>query len=766
MAIKNNIFQNCFDPTDTIVLSYNDAIVTPGSVAFFNNKCYQDTLVAGLTIPIGAINSSNTYGTCVDCSKVGYQGILIQNCVTSQQIVVTVSITQTININDYITYGPECWRVIALNQPINNLVLSSLNKFNNCSSCIDTGAGDNGAVFNLILRNCCDENDIIYRSENIGGFPGSSVSSPLLNQTTYIIGSKCYVVISTGGPGGSIVYRTGFSGCNVDCLPCNPSSTPTQTPTPTPSITPSVTPTITPTVTRTPGLSPSPTPSAYVTTTTTRATGTTDCAIITLFPLGLICNVVDPTTLLSSDGILSINVTGGTPPYSFLWSNGSTDQTVTGVGVGTYDVTVVDFYGDFTATTSCSLFGPTPTPTQTPTPTVTPTSTPPAIPDLCLSVTVDSGLTSFIQYEGNGIINSKMSWSALTTTIPQVSFSGATSQIYWNNSEWVITSIGVNGENITSSSTNSIPLTNWVVLGGGSITSVSATQGLCPEYTTMINTLNVSNASCSDKCDGSISITTQNGSGNFSYELLNITGKQPTPFFNNLCDGNYTVKIYDNVTGQQDVQNVTILNIKNVETYKIELTNVTFTTITNTQQTKTYQQTAQIKVTNLTTNLPLSNSESVSFVVYSQKFFDDQLWWSSPYKGTDGIIFNVDKNGTSQTMSTISSTSVVSNSGRKCSNYGMKQNYQEKQVSVTMTGGDVITLTSTLSISVNDLPSCTGIPCTSCSSGIYCSAYVYGQTTLGFGSPALNGNSCSTIISGNNRLDNQATINGCLSGPL
>ena len=33
MAIKNNIFQNCFDPNDTIVLSYNDAIITPGSVA-------------------------------------------------------------------------------------------------------------------------------------------------------------------------------------------------------------------------------------------------------------------------------------------------------------------------------------------------------------------------------------------------------------------------------------------------------------------------------------------------------------------------------------------------------------------------------------------------------------------------------------------------------------------------------------------------------------------------------------------------------------
>lgn len=763
MAIKNNIFQNCFDPTDTIVLSYNDAIITPGSVALFNNKCYQDTNTPGLTIPIGVVNGANVYNNCTECSAIGYQGILIENCTTLEQIVVTISITQTIKVNDYINYGPECWRVVSLNQPINNLILTNVNRFNNCLSCTETGVSDTGTVISLILKNCCDDNDIIYRSENIGGFPGSLISPPILGQTTYKIGVKCYVVVSTGGPGGSTVYRTGFSGCQIDCGPCNPTPTPTPTVTKTPTPTPSITPSVTPTVTKTPGLTPTPSPSPYVTTTTTRATGTTDCAIVTLFPMGLLCNVVDPSTSTSSDGILSVNITGGTPPYTFLWSNGATQQTVVGVGVGTYDVTVVDFYGDFTATTSCSLTGPTPTPTQTPTPTVTPTATPPSIPDLCLSVTVDSGLTSFIQYEGNGIINSKMSWSALTTTIPQVSFSGTVSQIYWNNSEWVVTGIGVNGENITSSSTNSIPLTNWVVLGGGSITSVSATQGLCPEYTTMINSIGINNASCSNKCDGSITITTQNGSGNFSYELLNITTKQPTPYFDNLCDGSYTVKIYDNVTGEEDVRTVTILNTQNVQSYKIELVNVTFSTITNTSVNKTYQQTATVKVTNTTTGQPLQSGESVDFTVFSQKFFQDQLWWSSPFKGTDNISFVVEKNGVAQSLSVISSSNVVSNSGRKCNNNGRREINVGAQNTITMTSSDTITLKATLSISVDDLVPCNTIPCTSCNTGVYCDTYVYGQTTLGIGSPVLKGNSCATITMGNSRMDNQAQITGCAS---
>jgi hypothetical protein len=46
-----------------------------------------------------------------------------------------------------------------------------------------------------------------------------------------------------------------------------------------------------------------------------------------------------------SDGTATVSATGGTTPYSYLWSNGQTLATATGMSVGSYDVTVSDANG-------------------------------------------------------------------------------------------------------------------------------------------------------------------------------------------------------------------------------------------------------------------------------------------------------------------------------------------------------------------------------------------------------------------------------------
>lgn len=46
-----------------------------------------------------------------------------------------------------------------------------------------------------------------------------------------------------------------------------------------------------------------------------------------------------------TDGILSATSTSGTPPYTYLWSTGSTSQTIMNLGAGTYAVTVTDANG-------------------------------------------------------------------------------------------------------------------------------------------------------------------------------------------------------------------------------------------------------------------------------------------------------------------------------------------------------------------------------------------------------------------------------------
>lgn len=47
----------------------------------------------------------------------------------------------------------------------------------------------------------------------------------------------------------------------------------------------------------------------------------------------------------ASDGSLLGSASGGTPPYSFLWSNGSTSSLISGLLPGNYNLTVTDFNG-------------------------------------------------------------------------------------------------------------------------------------------------------------------------------------------------------------------------------------------------------------------------------------------------------------------------------------------------------------------------------------------------------------------------------------
>jgi subtilisin-like proprotein convertase family protein len=63
---------------------------------------------------------------------------------------------------------------------------------------------------------------------------------------------------------------------------------------------------------------------------------------------------VNPTS--GNNGSATANPSGGTSPYSYLWSNGGTTQTITGLGAGTYTVTVTDA-NNCTATGSVTLTG-------------------------------------------------------------------------------------------------------------------------------------------------------------------------------------------------------------------------------------------------------------------------------------------------------------------------------------------------------------------------------------------------------------------------
>jgi hypothetical protein len=56
-------------------------------------------------------------------------------------------------------------------------------------------------------------------------------------------------------------------------------------------------------------------------------------------------DVVTPATCIATNGAITAFGSGGMPPYSYLWSNGATTQTITGLGSASYSVTVTDANG-------------------------------------------------------------------------------------------------------------------------------------------------------------------------------------------------------------------------------------------------------------------------------------------------------------------------------------------------------------------------------------------------------------------------------------
>ncbi|MEO5643626.1 MAG: T9SS type A sorting domain-containing protein, partial [Bacteroidia bacterium] len=66
---------------------------------------------------------------------------------------------------------------------------------------------------------------------------------------------------------------------------------------------------------------------------------------------------VNPTTCSGTDGSIDIDVIGGTTSYSFLWSNNDTNEDLTNIAAGSYNVTVTDANG-CTAITSAFVNDP------------------------------------------------------------------------------------------------------------------------------------------------------------------------------------------------------------------------------------------------------------------------------------------------------------------------------------------------------------------------------------------------------------------------
>ena len=446
----------------------------------------------------------------------------------------------------------------------------------------------------------------------------------------------------------------------------SPTPTPTPTITPTNTVTPTVTPTstVTPTPTKTPKVTPSNSPAVRP---------KNECDVVTLFDMGIQCYpLAIPTSSTSNDGVLSILVTGGTSPYSYYWADGQRTQTLVGVSQNNYEVTVVDFYGDYTATTVCSLFPVSPTPTSTVTP--TPTNKPaPVYPDLCLIYVGPSVSYGPIQFVINGTVNGKPTWTA-TYDGTQLDVEWSTQNSRWEIQGWTFT-IGIP----VSVNTSNVPDSGWSI-AGGSQAQLSMTQGNCPAYLPLQSVPTSQNTTCPAVNNGSITLVTNYGVSPYQYSINNGQTYQQSNVFQGLSPSTYTVITKDSANNTLS-NTVVITSLGQNANYTIGVV------VDNEVNLGPGSQMASWRV-NITPPLPFGTSISFSLTVNTIKGY------YLPGTGTINGTTVVKKNNTTIGIAGQSSTPLVNSDRAFCSPYTSGTTTTTTLYSVTMGYGDVVSGTS------------------------------------------------------------------------
>lgn len=507
---------------------------------------------------------------------------------------------------------------------------------------------------------------------------------------------------------------------------------PTKTPTPTPTKTP--TQTVTPTNTST--NTPTPTPTRTPTQTPSNSPVVipqNDCEVFTLFDMGLICNPITlPSSSTSSDGSLSVLVTGGTSPYSFYWGGGQRNQTLINVPQGSYEVTVVDYYGDYTATTICELFPLTPTLTPTTTTTPTPTVTP-TYPNLCLVYIGGSGTGGQsvalgpIQFILNGVVNGKPTWTSVYEQT-QLDVEWSIDNLRWEIQGWSFTS-GIP----ISTNTSNVPDSDWSMAGGAQA-QISMTQGTCPDYLPLQSTPKVQNQTCPANLNGSITLLTNYGVAPYLYSIDNGVTYQSSNVFNGLGTSTYTVITKDSATPTNNTLSNTVTISSNQNgpiNYTIGITQI------NTVNTSPGTQIATWKV-NVTP--PLSAGTVISFILFA----GDYKNYFTPGSGTINGTTVVKKNGSTVTpTSTQPPSTLVYDPRAGCSPYLSGITSSSETYRMTIGYNDIISGTSTSTLVIDN-----GIVATN-----GCATKVEQSLTVNTFSPTINGGVCNSV-------DNDPTTRG------
>jgi len=237
-----------------------------------------------------------------------------------------------------------------------------------------------------------------------------------------------------------------------------------------------------------------PNPGTYcVTMTDQNLCGAVECITVTVNPLNVTVQTNDLTCADLDDGQVIAMPTGGTPPYTYIWSNGVTTASQTGLPPGTYTVTVTDAAGCMDEATGT---------VQSPPP---------------LTV-VATGVNPDCAGDNDGSASASASGGT-----PPYTYTWSTGTMGPN-----LFNIGQGTYTVTVTDANGCTATDQVDIVPVSDLSVTAVA---------------TNESCPNEDDGSITATPINGVPPYTYLWSNGAGNMAT--INNLAPGSYSVTVID-----------------------------------------------------------------------------------------------------------------------------------------------------------------------------------------------------------------------------
>lgn len=274
----------------------------------------------------------------------------------------------------------------------------------------------------------------------------------------------------------------------------------------------------------------------------------------------------------ASDGSASINVAGGTAPYTIAWSTGGSTATITGLPVGVYDVTVTDINGcvdmkqvvvnnanaatlAISGQSNPSCFGVTDGgATVTTTGGTAPFTYAWSNGETTAAATMLPGGTSSCQVTD---ANNCVGITQVTLSSPaQINVGETHTDVTCNGAaDGTVTVIASGGTGSLEYSIdgNTFQTSNMFMgLSGGSVTVTVQDGNGCTETTTLSiaepAAISLATSSTQDNggnCDGTASVTVSGGSTPYNYSWSNGQQGPGANFIFGLCGGNYTVYVTD-----------------------------------------------------------------------------------------------------------------------------------------------------------------------------------------------------------------------------